>query len=105
MHNQIENTLKKIIYYICLFSIAVFIICFFTDLSRYCSFWGDDSFYAVYSHAYETYFDCLFGDVRNEHGGYYIGLFLCKFLSFGLPNLLGIHPADFVGIGHGFIRL
>lgn len=87
---------------ITLISVCIIILMMF--LSRHCCFWGDDSYYAVYSKFHEGIFDCLFGKTRLEHGGYYIGLFLCKFFSFGLPALISIHPADFNCIGHGIIK-
>gem|GEM_PF-2617426 len=72
-------------------------------MSRNCCFWGDDYEFAMYQNG-EGIFGCLFGINRLEHGGYYIGKFLCKFLSFGLPNMLGIHPADFIGMTQGVFK-
>ena len=66
-------------------------------------FCGDDFNFANYYNN-EKIFDCLFGSSRFQHGGYYIGLFLCKFLSFGFPNMIGIHPSDFIGVGEGVIK-
>lgn len=86
---------------ICLISLAF--ISAAAYMSRNCCFWGDDYEFAMYQNG-EGIFGCLFGQNRFEHGGYYIGKFLCKFLSFGFPNMLGIHPAEFMGLPQGFFK-
>ncbi len=72
--------------------IIIFLVKYF---SRNSTFWNDDLFFCTYDIG-ENIFDCLFGKERMSHGGGYIGIFLCKFLSFGLPNLMHINPSDFI---------
>ncbi len=60
------------------------------------SFFDDDINWGLYAIANENIFDCL--KFNSIHGGGYLGLFLCKFLSFGLPNYWGFHPSDFICI-------
>lgn len=99
-----KKIMSKKVYSILLLILFVIVVVFFADLSKYCTFLGDDSWYSIYFKEDEGFFDCLFKDSYLYHGGYYIGLFLTKFLSFGLPTLLGIHPADFISYEHGIIR-
>lgn len=85
---------KKIFYF--LFSIiSLFAILIVRYLSSNNCFWGDDFEFSIYS-VNEHTFDCLVGWSRLDHGGYYLGSFLCKFFCFKLPLLLGLHPSDFL---------
>ncbi len=81
--------------------ISICIVFFVTYLSQNCCFFDDDYFYAMYDFQ-ESVFSCL--NFQKEHGAGYIGFFLCKFFSFKLPNLLGIHPTDFMGIQQGIFQ-
>ncbi|MBQ8762281.1 MAG: hypothetical protein IJZ26_03135, partial [Clostridia bacterium] len=73
-------------------------------LTFYGSFWGDDIYFSHYTHG-ENLFGCLVEEeFAQQHGGRYIGMFLGKFFSFGLPNMLGIHPAEFIGPYQGVIK-
>ncbi len=67
-------------------------------------FYMDDYWWGMYTgnNFTEKIFDSL--NFNLVHGGGYIGLFLCKFFSFGLPNMLGIHPLDFMAVPQGIIR-
>ena len=85
---------------IVLFAATLFLSVYF---SRNACFCGEDFNFATYFQN-ESVFDCLFGESRFQHGGYYVGLFLCKFLSFGLPNILSLHPSDFIGEGQGWLK-
>lgn len=97
--------IEKIINIICnliLSGLSVFVIYLFVRFSENNTFlFGDDGYSSLYPYIEEGMFDCL---KFNLHGDGYLGLFLSKFFCFGLPNLLGIHPADFMGAPHGFIR-
>ena len=90
--------------YFTIFLISIIVIIIMSSLSKYNSFWGDDIYFSIYG-IYENIFSCLVEKgYLQTHGGSYIGLFLNKFLSFGLPNLLHIHPADFVRDYLGIIK-
>ena len=68
------------------------------------NFFMDDYWWGMYT-GYgfrEKLFDSFKFDV--VHGGGYPGLFLCKLFSFGLPNMLGLHPQDFMSVPQGIIR-
>lgn len=68
------------------------------------SFWGDDIYFSHYFQG-ENFFGCLVQEeFTQQHGGRYLGLFFSKFFSFGLPSILGIHPADFIGVYQGFVK-
>lgn len=95
---------KKKLFIAAFLSVIFLIIIFLTALlSKNCCFCGDDFNYGNY-YTGEKLFDCLIGSSRLQHGGYYIGMFLCKFISFYLPNKLGIHPSDFIGLGEGVFK-
>ncbi len=80
--------------------VSVWIAFIYAYCCKECTFWGDDFFYArVYDNI--DYLNCL---KFVGHGEGYIGVFLCKFLSFGLPLLLNIHPYDFIGFSEGLFR-
>ncbi len=95
--------IKKLIFIITIIIISIFNFLYVFDISKCCIFWNDDFEYSNY-YRNEKIFDCLLGKSLFIHGGGYIGLFLCKFLSFGLPSLLGVHPADFMSFWHGIIK-
>lgn len=99
---NIKNNNYKFVYLSVAF-VSIILIILMMFLTKYCCFFGDDFYYSIYIKN-EKYFDCLFGASRFGHGGYYIGLFLTKFLSFGLPNLLHIHPSEFINRGHSLFR-
>ncbi len=79
---------------ICFFYIPLFlfIILFGIYLGHNFAIFEDDLVYSTYYKS-EKIFNCL--NFNFGHGGGYLGYFLSKFLSFGLPNLLSIHPCDF----------
>ena len=86
--------------YLFLFIMCVFITVIYAYCCKECTFWGDDFIYArVYRNL--EYLTCLTFEL---HGNGYIGVFLCKALSSGLPLILNIHPYDFVGFYHGLFR-
>ena len=79
---------------ICFFYIPLFlfIILLGIYLGHNFAIFEDDLVYSTYYKS-EKIFNCL--NFNFGHGGGYLGYFLSKFLSFGLPNLLSIHPCDF----------
>lgn len=89
---------KSFLFITFLFAVTITLLIAYTQ--KYASFWADDIEYSIYRHS-EKLFDCLFSQI---HGGYYIGYFLSKFLSFKLPLLFGIHPSDFICSGFGIIK-
>ena len=90
-------------FYIILF--FIFLICVFSMayLTKNICFDGDNYFFGNY-YIGEGIFDSLFKDAFKIHGGGYTALFLTKFFCFGLPNLIGIHPAAFIGVPQGAIK-
>ena len=82
-------TNKQVCFYILLF---LFVILFSVYLGHNFAIFEDDLVYSTYYKS-EKIFNCL--NFNFGHGGGYLGYFLSKFLSFGLPNLLSIHPCDF----------
>ncbi len=96
--NNIKNS-KLLLFSIFIISIAMVI--FFKYLNQNSCFWGDDFFFSRYRE-YENLIDCL--KFTLVHGSGYIGYFLCKYFSFGLPALIGIHPNDFLCNGASVIR-
>ncbi len=89
------HKLSRFLIYFLFFILSLAGIIFIRYYSAYNCFWGDDFEFSIYS-PNEGIFDCLFGPNRLEHGGYYLGAFLCKFICFELPLLLHIHPSDFI---------
>lgn len=89
------NKIYRFLIYLLFFVVSIAGIIFIRYYSAYNCFWGDDFEFSIYS-PNEGVFDCLFGPNRLEHGGYYIGAFLDKFMCFKLPLLLNIHPSDFI---------
>lgn len=83
---------SKIITFLVILLFSICIISFSIFLGKDYALFEDDILYSTYLKD-EKLFDCL--DFNFRHGGGYIGFFLSKFLSFGLPNMLGIHPVDF----------
>lgn len=79
---------------ICFFYIPLFlfVILISVYLGHNFAIFEDDLVYSTYYKS-EKIFNCL--NFNFGHGGGYLGYFLSKFLSFGLPNLLSIHPCDF----------
>lgn len=91
-------------YKIVVFLITLFVTYIMFALTKHGSFWGDDYFFSLYWYN-EDIFGCLIDkEFVSRHGGGYIGLFLTKFFSFGLPNLLGFHPSNYVGGAHAIIK-
>ncbi len=95
MYNKIINSL--------IFIIAIFIISIVLYISLNHAFYGDDYTFGLLNYK-EGIFDSLYKTAGQEHGGGYFSLFLNKFLSFGLPYILHIHPADFICYGEGIIQ-
>lgn len=97
-----KEKILKTLFVTAIFLLCSYIIFLLTVYSQHSSFlFGDDAVSAMYPYSFEGIFDCL---RFANHGDGYIGLFLSKFLCFGLPNMLGLHPADFIGIPGGIIR-
>ena len=96
--NNIKNSKLLLL---TIFIISIAIVIFFKYLSQNSCFWGDDFLYPRYR-MYEGYFDSF--KYTFGHGSGYLGLFLCKFFSFGLPAILHIHPNDFLCNGASIIR-
>ena len=94
---------EKILSFLLIITFLVF-CCITTYACINSSFrWLSDDFYYARYEPHEGYFKSL--DIINfYHGGGYLGLFLCKFLSTGLPILLNIHPSDFISYGEGPLR-
>ena len=87
-----------------IFLVTIFVTWIMFSITKNGSFWGDDYFFSLYYYN-EGIFSCLIDkNFANQHGGGYIGLFLSKFFSFGLPNLLGLHPSNYVGGAHAIVK-
>ena len=100
INNKLSIKTKNIFFYSTIGIISLLFILLIFYLSKYCCFWGDDAWYSLYTDN-EKMFDCLTSD---SHGGKYIGQFLGKFFSYGLPCMLGIHPENFQSSYHAIIR-
>ena len=96
-----KSNILNILFIFGILSTSVFIVLFMVYLSQNCTFWGDDAYFSQYE-LYEDLFSCM--NFNFIHGGGYIGLLLCKFFSFKLPLMLGLHPNDFITSGCGYIR-
>ena len=89
-------------YFSLLTFLSLFVIILVPYLSSNVNFlFGDDGTFSLYRTLNESFFDCL---KFVNHGEGFIGLFLTKFFCFGLPNMLGLHPSDFIGPYSGFVR-
>lgn len=101
MHLKI-NKLSNICFILLFAFVFLFHIVLMIYINKYKCFWGDDYFFCRYFLGEKLYTSLSF---EYGHGGGYIGLFLSKFLSFGLPSMLNLHPNDylsyFVGIFEG----
>lgn len=84
-----------------IFVISIFIIFLMKYLCQNNSFPDDDFFFLRYF-TDESYFDCLKFNIGHGNGS--LGYFIFKFLSFGLPNLLSIHPNDYISNHFGIIK-
>lgn len=49
-------------------------------------------------------FGVFFGESSTRHGGGYFGWFLMQFNCFFLPDMLKLHPADFIGFPNGILK-
>ena len=97
-----NNSLIKDKLFIFIFLLFSLIIMFFIIyFSKNSTFWNDDWGYSVYGYK-EGLFDIL--NFNKEHGAGYMGFFMCKFLCWKLPLLLGINPYDFIGIPQGIFK-
>ena len=92
MHLKINKFLNicSIFLFICAFILQIILMVY---INKYKSFWGDDYFFCRYLTG-ENFITSL--SFKYGHGGGYIGMFLSKFLSFGLPNMLNLHPNDYI---------
>ncbi len=93
---------KNILFCCSIFVISIIIISIYAFFTKYSCYWGDDFWFTRYRENINLLETLSFE--KGGHGGGYIGLFLCKLLSFGLPIYLNIHPADFINSGHSIIR-
>ena len=100
INNKLSIKIKNIFFYSTIGIISFLFILFIVYISRYCCFWGDDAWYSLYM-LDEKMFDCL---IEGHHGAKYLGMFLDKFFSYGLPCMLGIHPENFQSSYHAIIR-
>ncbi len=100
INNKMSIKTKNIFFYSAIGIISLLFILLIVYISRYCCFYGDDAWFSLYADN-EKIFDCLTSD---SHGGKYIGQFLDKFFSYGLPCILGIHPENFINSYHAIIR-
>ena len=81
--------------------IVIFLIFYIQNFS---TFWGDEIYFSIYN-IEENIFSCLFDSKYLQmHGAGYIGMFLSKFLSSGLPLKLNLHPSDFIHNEFGIIK-
>ncbi len=100
INNKLSIKTKNIFFYSAIGIISLLFILLILYLSKHCCFWNDDAWFSLYG-GNEKIFDCLISD---SHGGKYIGQFLDKFFSYGLPCMLGIHPENFQVSYHAIIR-
>ena len=86
------------------FLISTLIIILTIHISKSTAFYADDMWFGTYR-LKEGLFDSLFKNSAFQiHGGGYLCLFLTKFFNFGLPNILRLHPSDFMHYGTGFFK-
>lgn len=90
----------NLLFYTIITVLSLFLICIFLYNSKGSCFLGDDSWFSLYV-GEEGIFDIL---ISNGHGAKYFGQFLDKFLSMGLPCILGIHPENFMSTWHALFR-
>ncbi len=95
--------ITNLIFYLFVFLVLLVDFIYIFNFCNASSFWLDDLEYSNY-YRNERLYDWFLGKTASLHGGLYIGFFLCKFLSFGLPHLLNMHPADFMCFWHGIIK-
>ncbi len=102
--NKNAEKYYNILFIISIFVISVFILIFCVYLSKYTTFYADDLWLGLYEPD-EKILDSLYKRSSFQiSGGGYLCLFLTKFLNFGLPNLLGLHPGDFISYGSGVFK-
>lgn len=98
-HN--ENKLYNIL----LLMISLFFIEIIVYLSRNAAFFGDDLSYGLYSRGiFDMFLLSENSSLSKIHGGGYLCLFLTGFFNFHLPNMLNMHPSDFISAPHGVIK-
>lgn len=100
INNKLLMKQKNIFFYSVIWIISLLFVGLIFYASKYSCFWGDDAWYSLYI-VKEGIFNCLVG---CGHGEKYIGMFLDKFFSYGLPCMLGIHPENFQISYHAVIR-
>ena len=84
---------------------SALIVCAITYLSRNCTYYGDDLSHSLYHNGLlDSIIPTDIHSAFKLHGGGCLCLLLTNFFNFNLPNMLGIHPADFMGIPHGVIK-
>ncbi len=96
---------KYNIYFYCFLSFITAIIIFLSlYICKYVIYFGDDVWQGMYEPD-EKIFDSLYKKsfLFIPSGGYFV-FFITRFLNFGLPNLLGIHPSDFMSQGFSIIK-
>ena len=90
MINKIKYFLPNLCVFILLF-LSFISILFFS--SQNCISYDD--FLCCFWNLNDTIWDCLFPNVDDNAGGYFV-LLLTKLTTFGLPYYLNIHPDDFI---------
>lgn len=93
---------KNISFYLIIFVIFSLLAGIYAYFSRYSCFVGDDFWYTRFFEPIGLLHTLSF--TQGGHGGGYIGYFLCKLFSFGMPLYLNIHPSDFINTYHSIIR-
>lgn len=93
---------KNVFFYFVVLLIFILIVGVFAYFSKNSCFFGDDFWYTRFFEP-DGLFDTL-SFTGGGHGGGYIGFFLCKLFSFGVPLYLNIHPCDFINTYHNVIR-
>lgn len=93
---------KNTFFYFITFIIFSLIAGIYAYFSRYSCFVGDDFWYTRFFGPMGLFHTLSF--TKAGHGGGYIGYFLCKLFSFGMPLYLNIHPCDFINTYHSIIR-
>ena len=87
---------NNIIYNSLILSITLLILFCISYLSRNCSFYGDDLGYTAYTDLKGCIKINSGVDAFSKHSGGYLCQILTRFFNFDLPNILNVHPADFM---------
>lgn len=97
--------MKKNVFYPVFLTLFAFLVVYFSAyFSQNAAFVIDDFDFGVYYDYNEKFYDVLFKNAYNWHGGGYFALFWARFFNFTIPLFLNIHPADFIGFPEGIIK-